>query len=144
MSRRLQDILNALPEKPPRSRLEPYRALIAELRRRKRTYREIVGILAEKCDLRVSVSTLHDFLRLRSPAGRRVAKHQPPTNPIIGTGSIEPHTKVNKKESSTTDDVRRRISALRQRAAPADRHPSQRFDYDPGEPLRLPKDGQER
>ena len=140
MSRKLQDILDSLPEKPPRSRLEPYRALIGELRRRNRTYREIVSILAEKRDLRVSVSTLHDFVRLRSRVGRKVAEHQRATNVRIARTSMV----VRKKESLTTDDVRRRISALRQRAAPTERHPSQRFDYDPNEPLRLPGDTRER
>jgi hypothetical protein len=42
-------LLDSLPEKPPRSRLEPYSELIVELRRRGRTYREIARILAEKC-----------------------------------------------------------------------------------------------
>jgi hypothetical protein len=39
----------------------PRSELIDELRRRRRTYREIVSVLAEKCDLRVSISTIHDF-----------------------------------------------------------------------------------
>jgi hypothetical protein len=34
MNRKLQDILDSLPDKSPRSRLEPYRALIGESRRR--------------------------------------------------------------------------------------------------------------
>src|ERR1017187_5089462 len=42
-------LLDSLPEKPPRSRLEPYSELIVELRRRGRTYREMARILAEKC-----------------------------------------------------------------------------------------------
>jgi hypothetical protein len=143
MSRNFQDILNTLPERLPRSRLEPYRDLIGELRRRRRTYRQIVSILAEKCDLSVSVSTLHDFVRLRSQAARKVAKDQRTTNPFINAREIEPQTKVKKEEISTTDDLRRQISALRQRAAPTESHPSQRFEYDPCEPLRLPKDVQE-
>src|SRR6516162_4929908 len=46
MDRKFEDILDTLPEKPPRSRLEPYRELIGELRKRGRTYRDIAGILA--------------------------------------------------------------------------------------------------
>ena len=49
----LRDIIAALPEKLSRSRLEPYRKLIAELRRLGRTYREIALLLGEKCQLRV-------------------------------------------------------------------------------------------
>jgi len=37
MDGKFQDILDSLHEKPPRSRLEPYRELIEELRRRERT-----------------------------------------------------------------------------------------------------------
>ena len=66
MDDKLQVILDSLPEKPPRSRLEPYCELIDELRRRGRTYREIARILVEKCQLQVSRSTVHDFVRGRS------------------------------------------------------------------------------
>ena len=38
MGGHFQDILDSLPEKPARSRLEPYRELIEELRRRGRTF----------------------------------------------------------------------------------------------------------
>jgi hypothetical protein len=61
MDDKFQDILDSLPEKPPRSRLEPCNELIGELRRRGRTYREIRDILAEKCGTQVSVSTLPRF-----------------------------------------------------------------------------------
>jgi hypothetical protein len=55
-----QHILDTLPPQSPRSRLAPYGGLIDKLRRRGRTYREIVDILATQCGLRVSVSTLHE------------------------------------------------------------------------------------
>ena len=41
----LQAILDRLPPKPPRSKLEPYAELIQELRKRGRSYRDIAGIL---------------------------------------------------------------------------------------------------
>jgi hypothetical protein len=66
MDRHLKQLLRTLPEKPPRSRLEPYREFIEELRRLKRTYRDIAAILAEKCNLQVSASGIHDFVRARS------------------------------------------------------------------------------
>jgi hypothetical protein len=40
----MQAILDRLPPKPPRSKLEPHAELIQELRRRGRSYREISGI----------------------------------------------------------------------------------------------------
>src|SRR5437762_2358710 len=73
MDDRFQDILDGIPEKPPRSSLEPYRDLINELRRRGRTYREIAHILAEKCQLRVAASTVNRFV-----SKRKVARAKPP------------------------------------------------------------------
>jgi hypothetical protein len=39
-----KEILDNLPEKPPRSRLEPYRESILEMRRRGRPLREIARV----------------------------------------------------------------------------------------------------
>src|SRR5207253_7850661 len=75
MEGKLDEILDGLPEKPPQSCLESLCDFINELRRSKRTYREIAQILEEKCQLRVSKSTVHRFLRARS---RRKRKSPPP------------------------------------------------------------------
>jgi hypothetical protein len=65
MDPELKKILDTLPNKPSRSRLEPCREFVEELRRRGRTYREISVILAEKCQVKVSASGIHDFMRAR-------------------------------------------------------------------------------
>jgi hypothetical protein len=83
MQKIIQQILAELPEKPARSRLEPYRALIEELRHRGWGYREIVGVLAEKCGLRTSVSNLHHFsrraeLRRKSPKSKLRSQSKEP------------------------------------------------------------------
>ena len=72
MDKALDDILKILPEKPPRSRLVPYGDLIDELLQRGWTYRSIVGVLAEKCGVKVSVSNLHHFVRRRATAKRKI------------------------------------------------------------------------
>ena len=69
----LKKILAELPIKPPRSRLEPYREFIEELRSRGRTYRDIADILAEKCSVQVTGSGVHDFVRTRSRAKTKLA-----------------------------------------------------------------------
>ena len=66
MEDNFQDILDSLPGKRSGSRLEPYGRLIEELLRRGRTYREIARILAEKCHFQASISTIHEFVCLRS------------------------------------------------------------------------------
>ena len=62
----LAQLLANLPPRPARSRLEPYRPLIDELRRRQWSYRAIVAFLAEKAGVRTSVSNLHHFLQART------------------------------------------------------------------------------
>jgi len=47
MNGKFRDILDSLPEKQPRSSLEPYRDLIKELRKRGRTYQEIAHTRGE-------------------------------------------------------------------------------------------------
>lgn len=66
MDQDFEEILANLPAKRARSRLEPYAALINELRDRGWGYRDIVRVLAEKCDVQTSVSNLHHFVRQHS------------------------------------------------------------------------------
>jgi IS30 family transposase len=133
---KLQDILNTLPEKLPRSRLETYRELIDELRQREWTYRDIAGILADKCQLTVSISTLHDFVRLRSLGKRTSAKRAAPDG--SNAARIEPKAGVVGSGQRAADDeeIRRRIAALKARKSAV--APSlDNFDFDPAQPLRL-------
>ena len=111
MDSECRNILESLPEKPPRSRLEPYGELIDGMRRRGRTYRDVVEIFAEKCQLQVSISTLHDFLRARSrrngnsatriAADAMIAKPIPP-RAADGESAQKP----------SEDEVRQRIAGL--------------------------------
>jgi IS30 family transposase len=133
---KLQDILNALPEKPPRSRLETYRELIDQLRQRGWTYRDIAGILADKCHLTVSISTLHDFVRLRS-LGKRTSAKRSATNEAKAS-TIEPKGAhmISGQNAADGEEARRRIAALRARKSAV--APSlDNFDFDPAQPLRL-------
>lgn len=142
MDSRLKAILKNLPAKKPRSRLEPYRELIREMRRRSRSYREIIQVLHKQCGVKVSVSTLHDFVRLRSrskpiPSAHSGAKqitNQSKTSvghsknigltisTLRGRKEYEDHAKTNKALQET------RIKAPTKRTL---------FHYDPNEPLRL-------
>src|SRR4051794_40326498 len=74
MDERFQAILDSLPPRPLRSRLEPYTELIHELRRRGRSYREIAAILADRCGVRVAVHTVYNFVRVRTPALKKATK----------------------------------------------------------------------
>src|SRR5579863_2610844 len=71
MNDQLKTIIEALPDKPPRSRLEPYKEFIEELRGRGRTYKDIAGILAEKFSICVTAAGVHDFVRRRRAANAK-------------------------------------------------------------------------
>lgn len=142
MSDKFQQILDNMPEKPPRSRLEPYAELIIELRRRKRTYREILDVLAEKCNLPISISTLHDFVRMKAEEARKVAKvlrtaAQGARDDDRGVASPRAPTPKMAETRPSDEEVRRRIAALKARPKPAPEEPSKQFEYNPDEPLRL-------
>src|ERR1700694_4777706 len=66
MSGDLQDLLRNVAEKPPRSKLEPYREVIRELRLKRWSYREIAALFEEKLTLEVAPSTLHNFVKVRA------------------------------------------------------------------------------
>lgn len=71
----IEEILATIHPRAPRSRLEPYRELIEELRRRRVTFREIADILADRCGVRVTRAAVHGFLRARNrPPQARLAK----------------------------------------------------------------------
>jgi len=82
MDANLKQILDELPDKPPRSRLEPYREFIAELRSKGQTYRNIAEIPPGKCAVQVTGSGVHDFLRTRTRAKDRSAGLGYKSNPL--------------------------------------------------------------
>ncbi len=134
MDANLKNILDELPDKPPRSRLEPYREFIEELRSRGRTYRDIAQILAEKCAVQVTGSGVHDYLRTRSraKASQAAVSLSKPTESAVGN----PDTAGTGPEVPSSEEVQRKIAALKARNTGAE--PGQRgFEYDPDEPLRL-------
>jgi hypothetical protein len=135
MEDRFRTILESIPKKRQRSRLESYTELIDQLRRRGHTYREITRILAEKCDLVVASSTQVRFMAARSKEKRKRPKH-------YGTrktrSAVPANIKVNINPTFSDDDLRKRIEALKQRPAKT-AQTSKQFDYDPDQPLRLPR-----
>jgi len=129
----LKKIPAELPIKPPRSRLEPYREFIEELRSRGRTYRDIAGILAEKCAVRVTGSGVHDFLRSRT----RSAGRNTQSSPLPASQPVPAETSSS---SASSDEVQRKIAALKARTTAAEPGP-RGFEYDPEQPLRLKRSG---
>ena len=130
-------ILDSLPEKRSRSRLEPYAVLIRELLRRHRTYREIASVLLDRFQLHASISTIHDFVKLwtvpAKKAGRtgiESAQQKVRKNPTNISAKM-----ANAEAPVTSDEVQRRIAALKSRPIPATE--TKIFRYDPQQPLHI-------
>jgi hypothetical protein len=137
----VRTILNALPDKSPCSRLEPYAQLIDELRKHGRTYREIEQILFEKCGIHAPRSTIHDFVRRRSRRKGKMQKSQP-ARAKDGNAPATAHPEEKKaplveSRPSAVDEMYRRIDALKQCPAQIAKT-TEVFHYDPNEPLHLP------
>ena len=110
----LLSLLDSIPQKSPRSKLETHRELIRQLRRKGCTYRDIVRILHERVGLDVAVSTIHSFIKVRAKHRKQVQYELPP---------LEPQSSV-----STAIEFRRRClpncSAQRQSQSSRRQNPS--------------------
>jgi len=87
----LADLAN-LPPKPPRSKLEPHRELIRELRRSGRTYREVARLFSDRLGFHVAPSTLHSFVKVRARHRKQVQFELPPS--VQAAHEIEPSGRV--------------------------------------------------
>jgi hypothetical protein len=134
MDERLRTLLDQIPEKPPRSKLEPHLDVIRELRRKGRTYQEIAQFFGEHLEVTVAASTIHAFVQVR--ARRRQRKP-----PIELPPAIEPRvetalaTAVEGVTAGAEGDVMERIEAVKRRRLPE--KPKPRFEYNESEPLQL-------
>ena len=120
-----------LPDKPPRSKLEPHADVIAALRRKRHTYREIAEFFREHLSITVSPSTIHDFVRVSRGRGKRSAgsAHDgAPTDP-------KPLPQLTKNSSAADEAARQRIAAVKRR--PPAEEPQPLFKYEEDEPLKL-------
>lgn len=140
MDENFEHILDALPEKRSRSRLDPYSALIKELLRRHRTYREIATILVNRFEVHASISTIHDFVRRWSAPIGKAAKtrmngvQQNARKDQAMTSARMPTPQAGRPV--TNDEVQKRIAALKSRPIPATE--AEIFHYDPEKPLNIP------
>jgi hypothetical protein len=143
MDAKFEAILNSLPSKEPRSRLEPYSELITEMRKRGRTYREIAQVLKKTCGLKVGASTVNDFVLARAKSR---------TKPSVSVSKTIGTKKNTKERTGTYKDAEDQQSTARHQKAPEGvlrtikdlkdrplKTPAKKllFEYNPDEPLRL-------
>ena len=142
MDERLRALLDQIPEKSPRSKLEPHLDVIRELRRKGRTYQEIAEFFGKHLNVTVAPSTIHAFVQVRSRRRQhRLAIELPPaTTPLMETAPAADGGIAGPVET----EVRHRIEALKRREPPG-KTPKPRFEYNENEPLQLiPGSKQER
>jgi hypothetical protein len=127
----LLSLLETIPQKPPRSKLETHRELIRQLRRKGCTYRDIVRILHDRVGLNVAISTIHSFVKVRAKHRKQVQYELPP----IESGS--------KPISQSSGDVDLRIAALKAKPIEQKTKPKH-FHFEESEPLKLISHGGSR
>ena len=127
----LLSLLETIPQKPPRSKLETHRELIRQLRRKGCTYRDIVRILHERVGLEVAVSTIHSFVKVRAKHRKQVQYELPPLEP------------ESKPITLSADDVAYRIAALKAKPIEPKAKPKH-FHFEESEPLKLVSQGGSR
>ena len=127
----LLSLLDSIPQKPPRSKLETHRELIRQLRRKGCTYRDIVRILHERVGLDVAISTIHSFVKVRAKHRKQVHYELPPLE------------SESKSLPLNSDDVASRIAALRAKPVEQKAKPKH-FHFEESEPLKLISQGGSR
>jgi hypothetical protein len=115
-----------LPPKPPRSKLEPHRDLIRELRRKGQTYRDVARLFQERLGLYVAPSTLHSFVKVRAKHRKRAQFELPPLEFAVA-------------ESPALE----RIATLKAKPPARNAKPT-RFVFRENEPLTLTSNGGEK
>jgi hypothetical protein len=136
MDESIRAILDTLPPMGRRSKLEPYAALIHELRKRGRSYRDIVTILRERCGVHAGLHTVYHFVRVRAqntqsaPRKRRVRGRSLHPSARAARVSSRAASKVN-------DEVWERIAAVKERRATNTPAAAKEFAYDAEQPLHL-------
>lgn len=125
-----------MPERPPRSKLEPHAEVIRELRRKRRTYQEIAAFFREHLQVSVAPSTIHDFVKTRAQKAKRRAAGSPELpEPEASHSDLERPSAVLPADvppasPATSGSALDRIRALRKQ--PMDTKPEARiFTFDP-------------
>ena len=121
----LLSLLDSIPQKPPRSKLETHRELIRQLRRKGCTYRDIVRILRERVGLDVAVSTIHSFIKVRAKHRKQVQYELPAAR----TGIVREHPHESRRrcipncgaqsKASRAEDKTQALSLRRKRTVEA-------------------------
>ena len=139
MDDKFEAILNSLPAKEPRSRLEPYSELITEMRKRGHSYREITHVLKKACGLKVGTSTVNDFVLVRSRSRAkpsRTIETKKNKRALTGTNRNTKAPESIRRPQKELEGIAKTIKELKDQPLKT-RAKKLLFEYNPDEPLRL-------
>jgi hypothetical protein len=100
MDPKIADLLNCLPDHPPRSKLEPHSDIIAALRKKRYTYRQISQFLHDHLQVDAVPSTILDFLRVRRSRGKNTH-----ASTAVSRPNAKPITTPETRLADTPDDL---------------------------------------
>ena len=146
MDEKLQKFLAEMPERPPRSKLEPHAEVIRELRKKRRTYQEIAAFFWEHLQLSVAPSTIHEFVktRARQARNRQAERVELPPPPMLADSRVPPVSSSSSQPEKgvSREAVREHIRAVKNRPAAPESAPKP-FAFDPEETLTLNPPGRD-
>ena len=111
MDPKITDLLNNIPDNPPRSKLEPHSEVVSALRKKRYTYRQISQFLRDHLQVDAAPSTIHDFIRVRRRRGKRMDAQI-----VAPRQDAKPVSIPENRQADTPDDLQQRIAALKRRS----------------------------
>ena len=143
MKPQFEAILKSLPAQVPRSRLHPYSELIREMRKRKRSYREITEVLRDQFGLKAGISTVRDFLLAQTKSRKKHRdrdKHNLSATrnrkELIGTNKEREALAGTTTQQKAFESTERHSQQSTQRGLSKPTN-KPRFEYNSDEPLRI-------
>ncbi|MGA7414052.1 MAG: hypothetical protein WBW33_26490 [Bryobacteraceae bacterium] len=136
MDERIRQLLDKIPERPPRSKLEQHSEVIRELRRKRRTYQEIAVFFREHLQISVAPSTVHDFVKKRAKQARIRPAQMPKSPPesSLGATPMQVPATSDAVPPRSTKGARDTIQAVRAQPVATSREPSL-FEFELESPL---------
>jgi hypothetical protein len=136
MEERIRQLLDQIPERTTRSKLEQHAEVIRELRRKRRTYQEIAAFFRDHLQISVAPSTIHDFVKKRTKQARIRPAQVPnsPTEYSVGATPMPVAPTSAALQPPSKKAARDAIQAVRAQPVATSREPSL-FEFELESPL---------
>ena len=136
MNEKYKSILAGFSGEQDRSKLATHKKLILELHRRGCSFRKIAPILSENFRLKVASTTISRFVARLEKERPKPQKSKPLKEKPVPIIQSAPGKSAPTPVASS-DEIKQRIAALKEKRSTQHEPITKRFDYDPGQPLHL-------